>query len=206
MLRPGAAPRSSAPASGRDDGPVPDGPELPGGGRAAGAGGHLQHRVHVDGADLVQILAPAHVRGSIVGLFNTACSACAPAAASPWACWARSSACAVSLELSSLMVVLIAIALFAREARVQSRRAATALRAERHSLGRTAPPVDSEFAFPRVWVLLCRRRSRAGRGWDPREHQLKRRALRGGHRKIDLRGWAACTPSEKVREQYRGES
>jgi hypothetical protein len=40
----------------------------------------------------------------------------------------------VSLVLSALIVALIVIALFAREARFQSRRATTVLTAERHSL------------------------------------------------------------------------
>ena len=83
---------------------------------------------------LVQILAPATVRGSIVGLFNTAMLGLRAGSGLTVGVLGAFIGVRLSLELSSLMVALIAIALFAREARFRSRRASTVLTEEGHSL------------------------------------------------------------------------
>jgi MFS family permease len=79
---------------------------------------------------LVQILAPADVRGRIVGLFNTAMLGLRAGAGLTVGVLGTFIGVRLSLALSSLAVVLIAIALFAREARARSRRATAALMAE----------------------------------------------------------------------------
>jgi hypothetical protein len=83
---------------------------------------------------LVQILAPATVRGSIVGLFNTAILGLRAGSGLTVGVLGALVGVRLSLVLSALMVVLIMIALYAREARFQSRRAATGLTAERYPL------------------------------------------------------------------------
>jgi MFS family permease len=79
---------------------------------------------------LVQILAPADVRGRILGLFNTAMLGLRAGAGLTVGVLGTFIGVRLSLALSSLAVVLIAIALFAREARSRSRRATAALMAE----------------------------------------------------------------------------
>ena len=74
---------------------------------------------------IVQILAPATVRGSIVGLFNTAMLGLRAGSGLTVGVLGAFVGVRVSLVLSALMVALIAVALLAREARLQSRRAAT---------------------------------------------------------------------------------
>jgi MFS family permease len=83
---------------------------------------------------LVQILAPATVRGSIVGLFNTAILGLRAGSGLTVGVLGAFVGVRLSLGLSALMVVLIMIALYAREARFQSRQAAAALTAERYPL------------------------------------------------------------------------
>jgi MFS family permease len=82
---------------------------------------------------IVQTLAPAAVRGSIVGLFNTAMLGLRAGSGLTVGVLGAFVGVRLSLVLSALMVALIAIALFAREVRFQSRRAAV-LTAERDSL------------------------------------------------------------------------
>jgi len=65
----------------------------------------------------VQILAPARVRGTIVGLFNTAMLGLRAGAGVTVGVVGAFTGVRLSLELSSLMVLLVAIVLFAREAR-----------------------------------------------------------------------------------------
>ena len=66
---------------------------------------------------VVQILAPARVRGSIVGLFNTSMLGLRAGAGVTVGVLGAFTGVRFSLELSSLMVLLVAIVLFAREAR-----------------------------------------------------------------------------------------
>ena len=80
---------------------------------------------------LVQILAPATVRGRMVGLFNTAMLGLRAGAGLTVGVLGTFIGVRLSLALSSLAVVIIAIALFVREARTRSRRATAALMAER---------------------------------------------------------------------------
>ena len=82
---------------------------------------------------IVQTLAPATMRGSIVGLFNTALLGLRAGSGLTVGVLGAFVGVRVSLVLSALMVVFIVIALFAREARVQNRQATTVLTAERHS-------------------------------------------------------------------------
>jgi MFS family permease len=82
---------------------------------------------------IVQTLAPATVRGSTVGLFNTALLGLRAGSGLTVGVLGAFVGVRVSLVLSALMVALIAIALFAREVRVQSR-TTTVLTTERHSL------------------------------------------------------------------------
>ena len=72
---------------------------------------------------LVQILAPADERGRIVGLFNTAMLGLRAGAGLTVGVLGTFIGVRLSLALSSLAVVLIAIALLTREARSRSRRA-----------------------------------------------------------------------------------
>ncbi len=72
---------------------------------------------------LVQILAPAGLRGTIVGLFNTAMLGMRAGSGLTIGVLGTFIGIRLSLELSSLMVVLTAIALFALDARARSERA-----------------------------------------------------------------------------------
>jgi MFS family permease len=83
---------------------------------------------------LVQILAPADVRGRIVGLFNTSMLGLRAGAGLTVGVLGTFIGVRLSLALSSLAVVVIATALFAREARARSHRATAEVMAERHSL------------------------------------------------------------------------
>ena len=69
---------------------------------------------------LVQLLAPPGMRGTIVGLFNTAMLGLRAGSGITVGVLGTFIGVRRSLELSSLMVVLIAIALFARNARVEA--------------------------------------------------------------------------------------
>ena len=73
---------------------------------------------------LVQMLAPAHLRGVIVGLFNTAMLGLRAGSGITVGVLGTFIGVRRSLELSSLMVVAVAIVLFARNARDESRHAA----------------------------------------------------------------------------------
>ena len=66
---------------------------------------------------LVQILAPPRIRGTIVGLFNTAMLGLRAGSGFTVGVLGAFIGVRLSLELSSLMVLLVAIVLFAREAR-----------------------------------------------------------------------------------------
>ena len=66
---------------------------------------------------VVQILAPPRVRGSIVGLFNTAMLGLRAGAGVTVGVVGAFTGVRLSLELSSLAVLFVTIALFAREAR-----------------------------------------------------------------------------------------
>ena len=66
---------------------------------------------------LVQILAPARLRGATVGLFNTAMLGLRAGSGVTVGVLGAFIGVRLSLELSSLMVVFVAIALFARDAR-----------------------------------------------------------------------------------------
>ena len=70
---------------------------------------------------LVQILAPASVRGTIVGLFNTAMLGLRAGSGITVGVLGTYIGVRLSLELSSLMVVLVAIALFVWDARTRRR-------------------------------------------------------------------------------------
>ncbi|MGH9256515.1 MAG: MFS transporter [Vicinamibacterales bacterium] len=83
---------------------------------------------------VVQMLAPARVRGSIVGLFNTAMLGLRAGAGVTVGVVGSFTGVRLSLELSSLMVLLVTIALFAREARNGRHPAATPLVADRESV------------------------------------------------------------------------
>jgi MFS family permease len=83
---------------------------------------------------LVQILAPASVRGKMVGLFNTAILGLRAGSGLTVGVLGTFVGVRLSLVLSALMVVLIVIGLFAREARLHSRRATAALLTERPPL------------------------------------------------------------------------
>lgn len=76
---------------------------------------------------LVQMLAPADVRGRIVGLFSTAMLGLRAGAGLTVGVLGTFIGVRLSLAFSSLAVVLIAIALLAREARARSRLAAAAV-------------------------------------------------------------------------------
>ena len=73
---------------------------------------------------LVQVLAPAHLRGVIVGLFNTGMLGLRAGSGITVGVLGTFIGVRRSLELSSLMVVAVAIVLFARNARDESRHAA----------------------------------------------------------------------------------
>ena len=75
---------------------------------------------------LVQILAPARLRGTIVGLFNTAMLGLRAGSGVTVGVLGTFIGVRLSLELSSLMVVLTAFALFAHDARARSRPATAA--------------------------------------------------------------------------------
>ena len=75
---------------------------------------------------LVQVLAPAHLRGVIVGLFNTGMLGLRAGSGITVGVLGTFIGVRRSLELSSLMVVAVAIVLFARNARDESRHAAAA--------------------------------------------------------------------------------
>jgi hypothetical protein len=79
---------------------------------------------------LVQMLAPAGLRGTIVGLFNTAMLGLRAGSGITVGVLGAFVGVRLSLELSSLMVVLVAIALFARDARARSQPATTAVMAQ----------------------------------------------------------------------------
>ncbi len=76
---------------------------------------------------LVQILAPPPQRGTIVGLFNTAMLGLRAGSGLTVGVLGTFIGVRRSLELSSLIVVLIAIALFARNARVEAQPATAAV-------------------------------------------------------------------------------
>ena len=82
---------------------------------------------------LVQILAPATVRGRVVGLFNTAMLGLRAGSGLTVGVLGTFIGVRLSLALSSLGVVIVAIALLARETRSRSR-ATVALMAEKHPL------------------------------------------------------------------------
>jgi MFS family permease len=79
---------------------------------------------------LVQVLAPVTLRGSIVGLFNTAMLGLRAGSGVTVGVLGAFVGVRLSLELSSLMVALIAIALFARDARARSQPATAAVMAQ----------------------------------------------------------------------------
>jgi MFS family permease len=83
---------------------------------------------------VVQVLAPPRVRGSIVGLFNTAMLGLRAGAGVTIGVVGAFTGVRLSLELSSLMVLLISIGLLAREARSGSHRPAASLVADRESV------------------------------------------------------------------------
>jgi len=76
---------------------------------------------------IVQILAPANVRGRIVGLFNTAMLGLRAGAGVTVGVVGTFIGVRQSLELSALMVVLVTLWLFARDARSEGRRPAAAV-------------------------------------------------------------------------------
>jgi MFS family permease len=78
---------------------------------------------------VVQMLAPAGARGRIVGLFNTAILGLRAGSGLTVGVLGAFVGVRLSLALSAVMMVLIVIALFAREARLDSRRAASELTA-----------------------------------------------------------------------------
>jgi hypothetical protein len=69
---------------------------------------------------LVQILAPPAIRGTIVGLFNTAMLGLRAGSGFTVGVLGAFIGVRLSLELSSLMVILVAAVLFARHARRSS--------------------------------------------------------------------------------------
>jgi MFS family permease len=73
---------------------------------------------------LVQVLAPARLRGVVVGLFNTAMLGLRAGSGITVGILGTFIGVRRSLELSSLMVVAVAIVLFARNARDENRHAA----------------------------------------------------------------------------------
>ena len=79
---------------------------------------------------LVQILAPAGLRGTVVGLFNTAMLGLRAGSGLTVGVLGTFIGIRLSLELSSLMVVLTAIVLFGLDARTRRERAAVALVSE----------------------------------------------------------------------------
>jgi hypothetical protein len=82
---------------------------------------------------LVQVLAPVDLRGTIVGLFNTAMLGLRAGSGLTVGVLGTFIGIRLSLELSSLMVVLTAVALFAVDARSRRGRAASELVSERTS-------------------------------------------------------------------------
>ena len=83
---------------------------------------------------VVQTLAPAGVRGSIVGLFNTAMMGLRAGAGVTVGVLGAFTGVRLSLELSSLMVLLVTIALLAREARNGTAHPAGSLVTDRESV------------------------------------------------------------------------
>jgi hypothetical protein len=83
---------------------------------------------------VVQILAPPRVRGSIVGLFNTAMLGLRAGAGVTVGLVGAFTGVRLSLELSSLMVFLVAGALLAREARNGADQSAPSLVTDRESV------------------------------------------------------------------------
>ncbi|HEY5617556.1 MAG TPA: MFS transporter [Vicinamibacterales bacterium] len=83
---------------------------------------------------VVQILAPAGVRGSIVGLFNTAMMGLRAGAGVTVGVLGAFTGVRLSLELSSLMVLVVTLALFARDARGGNHQAAAAFVPDRESV------------------------------------------------------------------------
>ena len=79
---------------------------------------------------LVQMLAPARLRGTIVGLFNTAMLGLRAGSGITVGVLGTFIGVRLSLELSSLMVVLTAMALFARNARSRRQPATTTVMAQ----------------------------------------------------------------------------
>jgi hypothetical protein len=73
---------------------------------------------------LVQMLAPTRIRGTVVGLFNTAMLGLRAGSGLTVGVLGTFIGVRLSLELSSLMVVIVAIALFARDVRGAKRRTA----------------------------------------------------------------------------------
>ena len=83
---------------------------------------------------VVQTLAPAGVRGSIVGLFNTAMMGLRAGAGMTVGVLGAFMGVRLSLELSSLMVLLVTLALLAREARNGAAHPAGSLVTDRESV------------------------------------------------------------------------
>jgi hypothetical protein len=80
------------------------------------------------------MLAPARVRGSIVGLFNTAMMGLRAGAGVTVGVMGAFTGVRLSLELSSLMVLLVTLALLVREARNGTDEPAASLAADRESV------------------------------------------------------------------------
>jgi hypothetical protein len=83
---------------------------------------------------VVQMLAPAGVRGSIVGLFNTAMMGLRAGAGVTVGVMGAFTGVRLSLELSSLMVLLVTLALLVREARNGADEPAGSLATDRESV------------------------------------------------------------------------
>jgi MFS family permease len=79
---------------------------------------------------LVQMLAPARLRGTVVGLFNTAMLGLRAGSGITIGVLGTFIGVRQSLELSSLMVIVVTIALFARDVRVGNRPVAVTLEAD----------------------------------------------------------------------------
>jgi hypothetical protein len=83
---------------------------------------------------VVQILAPPRVRGSIVGLFNTAMLGLRAGAGVTVGVVGAFTGVRLSLEVSSLMVLLVSVALLVREARNGADEPAASLATDRESV------------------------------------------------------------------------
>ena len=83
---------------------------------------------------VVQMLAPAGVRGSIVGLFNTAMMGLRAGAGVTVGVVGAFTGVRLSLEVSSLMVLLVTLALLVREARNGADEPSASLATDRESV------------------------------------------------------------------------